>query len=139
MIRVQLYIVLLVSLSFNGLGKIAPHPTYTHSIPDHNIIRGDSARAKNSKHHDYTGNELIAQLGYIDTFVTTDQEFRDNLEIGLRVLPGSDYEVVSFLVSFQSCNYMGPYQGIGNKISSYFLKYLGAASHRFKSGDKFFF
>jgi len=141
MIRVQFYIVLLVCLSINGWAQVDSGIANSHSIPDIRNIKGDSARAIKSKHHEYNGNELIAQLGYIDTIVAIDQEFRDNLEVGLRTLPSSDYEIVSFEFGYDlqgGCDYQGPYSICGNKIPNEIMRYLGGDKYRFRSGDKFY-
>jgi hypothetical protein len=85
--------------------------------------KGDSTTAIRAKHHEFRGNAVVAQLGYIDTSRATIKEFFDNLEIGLTVVPNNytiSYEVLSFSFGIQpkGKDYMGPVFVKGNKVSN---------------------
>lgn len=85
-----------------------------------NKIHGDSLKAPlASKTKDYNG-ELVAQLGYINSDSATEEEVRNNLEIGLLIFPLNSHEIASYCLTVREVKMdpIGPLCVEGNKINS---------------------
>ena len=145
MIKEAIYLFLVMfSFSFGAMGQLDTIPEkrtdsmiFVCRIGTHNL-EGDSTQAIHSRHHDYTGSELKAFLGYIDTTVATAKEFRDNLAMGLVARPGNLYQIESFSFSIYSKwrDIRGPFFEQGNRIP-YSSRYYDIWS--LNLGDRIFF